>query len=97
MTLQGILIFVGLSIALSLAAHWLLRRYWLAVLISITACSLVNIVHEAGLHDFQIRPADVAFWIPMSFFQGMLIALPIAALVGIPFYVIRRRRQTNAP
>jgi hypothetical protein len=96
MTLQDILIFVALIIALSLAAHWFVRRYRLAVLISITACSLVNIVHEAYLHDFQIRPADVVFWIPMLFFQGMSFALPLAALVGIPFYVIRRRRHTNA-
>jgi hypothetical protein len=32
----------------------------------------------------------------MEFFQGMVYALPVAALIGIPFYVIRRRRQSNA-
>ena len=81
---------------LSITAHWLVRRYWLAVLISVMAAALANIVHEAFLHDFQVRPADVVFWIPKEFFQGMLFALPVAALVGIPFYVIRRRRQSNA-
>lgn len=96
MTLQSILIFVGLNIAFSFAAHWFVRRYWLAILISITACSFANIVHETFLHDFQVRPADVAFWIPMLFVQGLLFALPLAALVGIPFYVIRRRRHSNA-
>ena len=96
MTLQSVLIFLGITLALSLAAHWFVRRYWLAVLISITAASLVNIVHEGFLHDFQIRPADIAFWIPMEFFQGMVFALPVAAVVGIPFYVLRRRRHSNA-
>jgi hypothetical protein len=96
MTLQSVLIFFGVTLALSLAAHWFVRRYWLAALISIVAASLANIVHEAFRHDFQIRPADLAFWIPMEGVQGMLFALPVAALVGIPFYVIRRRRQSNA-
>ena len=96
MTLQSVLIFLGLTLALSLAAHWFVRRYWLAVLISITAASVANIIHEAFLHDFQVRPADVAFWIPMEIFQGMVFALPVAAVVGIPFYVIRRRKHSNA-
>ena len=97
MTLQGILIFVGLSTVLSFAAHWFARRFWRAVLVSIAACAFVNIVHQVFLHDFQIRPADVAFWMPIEFFQGMLFALPVAMLLGIPFYVIRRRRHSNAP
>jgi hypothetical protein len=96
MTLQSILIFLALAFALSLVAHWFVHRYWWAVLGSVTTASLANIVHEAFRHDFQIRPADVAFWIPMEFVQGMLFAFPIAALVGVPFYVIRRRKQSKA-
>jgi hypothetical protein len=96
MTLQSILIFIGLSTALSIAAHWFVRRYWWAVLISIAACSLANVVHEVFLHAFQIRPADAFFWIPMLFVHGALFALPVATLVGIPFYVIRRHRHSNA-
>jgi len=96
MTLQSILIFFALTLALSITAHWFMRRYWLAVLISVTAASVGNIIHEAFVHDFQVRPADVAFWIPMLLVQGMLFAWPLAALVGIPFHVIRRRRHSNA-
>lgn len=96
MTLQSVLIFSGLTLALSIAAHWFVRRYWWAVLISIAACPLANIAHEAFLHNFQVRPADVVFWIPMLFGEGMLLAFPVAALVGIPFYVIRRKKQSNA-
>ena len=97
MTLQSVLIFLGATLVLSLAVHWFMRRYWLAVLISVTAASLANIIHEAFLHDFQVRPADIAFWIPMEFLQSMVFALPVAAVVGFPFYVLRRRRHTNAP
>ena len=96
MTLQSVLIFLGLTLALSFAAHWFVRRYWLAVLITVTAASVANIIHEAFLHDFQVRPADVALWIPIEFFQGMVFAVPVAVVVGIPFYVIRRRRHSNA-
>ena len=85
-----------LALALSLAAHWFVRRYWLAVLISVTAAILANIIHEAFLHDFQLSPADFAFWIPLEFFQGIVFALPVAAVVGIPFHVIRRRRGSPA-
>src|SRR5687767_13396228 len=95
MTLQSVLIFLGFTLALSLATHWYVRRYWLAVLLSITAASIGNIIHEAFLHDFQVRPVDVAFWIPLEFFEGMVFALPVAAVVGIPFYVIHRRRHSN--
>jgi len=96
MTLQSILIFSGLTLALSIAAHWFVRRYWWAVFISGAAGSLANMVHEAFLHDFQMRPVDAVFWIPMLFVEGMLLALPVAALVGIPFYVTRRRNHSNA-
>jgi hypothetical protein len=95
MTLQSVFVFFGLTLALSIAAHWFVRGYSLAVLISITAASLANIAHEAYFHDFQVRPADVVFWIPMELFQGLLLALPIAALVGIPFFVVRRIKQSN--
>jgi hypothetical protein len=96
MTLQSVLIFCGLTLALSVAAHWVVRRYWWAVLVSVTAASITNLIHEAFRHDFQVRPADIAFWIPMEFVYCMLFASPVAVVVGIPFYVIRRRKHSNA-
>lgn len=92
LTLQSVLIFSGPALALSATVHGFVRRYGWAVLTS----AIANLVHEAFLHDFQVRPADVFFLIPMLFFRGMLLALPVAALVGLPFYVIRRRIQSNA-
>jgi len=96
MTLPSVLIFSGVTLSLSIAEHWFVRRYCWAVLVSSTAGSLANIVHEASLHDFHVRPADAAFWIPMLFIEGMLLAFPVAALVGIPFYVIYRKKQSKA-
>jgi len=32
----------------------------------------------------------------MLFVMGIVVALPAVAIVSIPFYVVRRRRQTNA-
>ena len=93
MTLGNLLIFSAVAVVLSVAGHWFVRRYWWAVLVSVSAASLANVIHEGFLHGFQIRPADVAFWIPMELFYGMLFALPVAALTGIPFYVIRRRHS----
>src|SRR5688572_5787869 len=95
MTVQNVLIFATLALTLSIATHCFVRRYWWAILISSATASLANIVHEAFRHDFQARPADVVFWIPVLFLEGMLLAFPAAALVGIPFYVVHRKKHSN--
>jgi hypothetical protein len=93
--LQSILLFLGLTFVLSVAANWFVRRCWLAVIISAVASSVANIGHEIYLHNFQIRPVDAAFWIPVIFIQGVLFSLPVAVMVGVPFYLVRRRRRLN--
>ena len=96
MTLHDFLLFSAVAGVVAALTHWFVRRYWLAVLVSAPVCSLVNIAHEVVTHDFAVRPSDAFFWLPMLFLEGIIVALPAVAIVGIPFYVIRRRRQTNA-
>jgi hypothetical protein len=95
MTLQSAIIFFCLTLVLSIVTHCFVRHYVPAVLISTATASLANIIHEAFLHDFQVRPVDLIYWIPMEFALGMLLALPVAALVGISFYFLRGRRKLN--
>lgn len=86
------LIYYGLAALVALVAHVLCRDYWRAVLIGALAASLVNIAHEMLTQDHAPRPADLFFWIPMMGVMGVAAALPIAVGVGIPFYLMRRKR-----
>lgn len=99
MTLQDFLIFSGLAMCVAAIAHAFVRRYWLAVLLSLIVASAVNIVHEAYVHHATIRGGDIIY-LPYLLFLGMIAAFPSATLVGIPFVLvrslIRRRRQSNA-
>ena len=96
MTLHDFLMFSVIAAAVAFVAHWFIRRYWLALLLSALASSLINIGHELFIHDFAVRPSDAVFWLPMLLVIGMVVALPVVAIIGIPFYVIRRRRHSNA-
>jgi hypothetical protein len=96
MTLHDFLLFSAIASAVAIVAHWFVRGYWLAVLLSAVASSLINIGHELFTHDFAVRPSDAVFWLPMLLVMGIVFALPVVAIIGIPFYVIRRRRQSNA-
>ena len=90
--IQGFLICVLAVAALSVAAHIFIRKFWITCLALGFGCSILNIAHEAVRHDFNIRPSDLAFWIPMEFMYRALMAFPIALLLGLPFHLIRRRR-----
>jgi hypothetical protein len=95
MMLPDILAFGAATAVVALVVHFFVRRYWLAVLISAPVSSLVNLVHEVIAHGFAVRPSDVALWLPGLFIVGVGVSLPIVAIIGIPFYVIRRRKQTK--
>lgn len=95
MTLQDFLMFSAVASAVSAVAHWFVRRYWLAVAMSALGASVINIADEFVKRDFAVRPSDAAFWIPMFLMMGIVVALPVVAIIGIPFYVIRRRKQSN--
>ena len=96
MTLHDFLLFSALAAVVALAAHWFIRHHWLAALVSAVVSSLANIADEMVRHDFAVRPSDAVFWLPMLLIEGIVVAFPAVVMVGLPFYVIRRRRQTHA-
>ena len=95
MTLHDFLMFTAVASAVAVVTHWFVRRYWLAVLLSALASSLTNIGHEVFTHDFAVRPSDAVLWLPLLLVMGIVVALPVVAIIGVPFYVIRRKRQFN--
>jgi len=85
--------FSAISAAAGLVAHGVVRHYWVAVVIGATGASIVNIVHEASKIGVAVRPVDLFFWIPMLLVMGIAGAFPVAAIAGIPFHLIRRRKR----
>ena len=96
MTLHDFLLFSALAVVVALATHWFIRRHWLAALVSAVVSSLANVAYELVRHDFAVRPSDAVFWLPMLLVEGIVVAFPAVVMVGLPFYVIRRRRQSHA-
>jgi hypothetical protein len=96
MTLHDFLLFSTAAVVVAVVTHWFVQRFWWAVLVSALVSSLVNIAHELVAHDFAVRPSDAVLWLPMLLVEGMIVALPVVAVIGVPFYVVRRRRHSNA-
>jgi hypothetical protein len=90
---NGLLVYVVLVAVLAVIAHWFSRRFWVNCFAVAAFCSVVNLGHEVVASGFRIRPSDVAFWLPMILVYGAAVALAIAALVGLPFVAIRRRKR----
>ena len=96
MDTAAIITFFCIAAALSLLAHWRIKRFWLAVVVGATSASAFNLLHELMIAPAEIRPSDAAFWLPMIFGLGMAFALPISVVLGLPFAMKRRRQLINA-
>lgn len=75
MTLHDFLLFSGVATGVAVLAHAFVRRYWPAVLFSLIAASLINIVHEAYVHHATIRGGDIIY-LPFLLLFGMIAAFP---------------------
>lgn len=69
--------------------HAVSRRYVVCSLGGAAACSVLNLVHEAWLADWQVNPG----WGPPMFLAGAVLALPVCCLAGLPFLGLRRLRK----
>ena len=89
---HGVLEFLLFALLVASALHAISRRYVLCTIGGAVLCSVLNLVHEAWLADWQVNLA----WGPPMFFVGAFLALPVCALAGIPWLVLRlRRRRIN--
>lgn len=95
MTSNDVILFVLIAIGIAIPTHRFNPRYWSAAFMSALGTSIANIIHELFVHDFVVRPADAFFWIPMTMVEGVVLALPITLLVGLPFYLVRRRKARS--
>lgn len=66
--------------------HAFCRHYALCTFGGSALCSILNLVHEAWLVNWQVNVG----WGPPMFVVGTLLALPVCALAGIPWLALRR-------
>jgi hypothetical protein len=83
----GFLVLMGLSVLVAVGSHWMIRRYLLA---SIFAAMLESAAFQVVIY-FKEGHLDPFFLFALGF--GALVALGIAAIVGIPFMLVRRNRK----
>jgi hypothetical protein len=88
-------IFLALALLAAVLVHAVIRRYLLASAVAGTLASGANLAHELIRAHGGVGPSDIAFWLPLLFVVGWVISFVVALLVGIPFAVSRRQRQTK--
>jgi hypothetical protein len=89
---HGVSEFLLLALIVGAVLHALNRRYVLCTFGSAALCSMLNLVHEAWVANWQVNLG----WGPPMFVIGALLALPICAVAGIPWLALRRWRKRAA-
>lgn len=82
---------------IALIVHGLLKRYWLACLVSAVCISTINLIGLVWTGDQTVRPSDVAFWLPMIFMFSLPISFVPSLVIGLPFWWFRKRRSVPPP
>lgn len=74
------------AVAVSLVAHTVIRRYWVACAVAAVTAPIVYFV--ASFIRLGLPPAKL-MWFPQVLFGGGLYSLPTAAVIGLPFLAWR--------
>jgi len=87
----GPFVLAGVSALCAVIAHWRIRRYFLASLISALAAALSFQV----LVTLQLGHVDP--FAPVAFVMSLLVTAAIALLAGLPFVASRRAASKSGP
>lgn len=78
------LIFVSIVASI---LHGVSSKYCVCTFGGAAVCSILNLVHETIVAGGHINIG----WGPPMFVVGATLAFPVCALVGLPFFAVRRR------
>jgi hypothetical protein len=90
---QNLVLYCLLTALLAASVHCLVRRSLVASMVTAVAASMVNIAHELLVRGLNFRPSDPFFWVPSMFVAGVVIAAPIAFLIGFAARILRGARR----
>jgi len=88
----GIPEYLAFVAIVALVLHFVVRRWGAACVFGAILCSVLNLVHESWRADFRVNLG----WAPIEILVGCILALPIVAVVGLPFAWFRSRRGSGS-
>jgi len=88
---HGVAEYLLFTTLVALGLHSVSGRYAACTAGGAAACSILNLIHEAWLSDWRVNIG----WVPPMFIIGVVLALPVSALVGLPFVCRRRLRRSG--
>lgn len=86
---HGLAPYLGLCAFTAIVLHILFRQYSSTCLFGSVFVALLNLAHETWIADFKVNPG----WAPAVILMGIVPALPVFLIVGIPFLIYRRPRE----
>jgi hypothetical protein len=89
---HGVGAYLAVVAVVALVVHSFIRRFGVSCLAGAVLSSVLNLVHEAWLVGFKVNLG----WGPPLFIVGVLLALPVCLVVGLPFLAIRASRRPSA-
>lgn len=88
--MQAIILIVSVTLLISAAFHYRIKKYFDASVLSALTCT---VVYQA-LSYLEAGYLDPFFIIGLV--TGTLLALAISLVVGIPFFIWRRNKKTSS-
>ncbi len=83
--------FLAVVVFVAIVVHVFIRTFATSCLAGAALFSVLNILSERPwVACFDFNPG----WVPM-FIGGAILALPVCAIAGLPFLVVRASRRPN--
>ena len=73
--------------------HWFARRYWFACLWSTLIACTLSVLGFILVWLSSDLPWAKLDWLPIVFALNARVAFPVSALLGLPYYFLRRRHS----
>jgi DNA-directed RNA polymerase subunit RPC12/RpoP len=83
--------YIMICICVGIVAHWLVRNCFLAIVVTIIACHIIEFIMFVTMK----HGSRLAIVYPPSIAASMLFSAPFALIIGIPFSIWRTRRLRN--
>jgi hypothetical protein len=88
----GVTEYLAVTLVVAVIVHLVIRKYVVAGIATAMLSSIANLVHEAWIADFQVKPG----WVLPLYIAGFVLALPASFLGGIPHLFWREYRRRAA-
>lgn len=86
-------VLLGVAVAVALGVHVVVRRFFVACAVCVAIAILACLIYLAADFVRQGLPPSKLFWVPLMVSVPAALAFVIAVVVGLPFYLYRRKNR----